>query len=1016
LCIFDIYIKKISVSCLFLCCSTLNGSNGECTNSDDVDTPIVSQIFVEDCCVCFEVTSWKTWCGHTVCEACFSSLAVIQPQGYRSCPICRCKLTRWNNPHILNSHVEDSSDESGSEDGYESGEDVTLYGGDDVEWEDNNGWEANLNQIDEALRQERERRNQVHDFLFSDPDVYCSDDEFELNSDLNGNNGEATNGDDLDNSDRVRLSKECETNRHRNGKGLKKKDGSEPKINKPCREYPNCKYGDTCRFNHIDKPIEVVEEEIKENCYCVFAVKFKNVGKKLEVYGGRTRLLPVDSVHLPEFTTFGRIFQSGNVVISPFLYQFMLAGLRVLPDESRNYAAVNNYVIDTMGIFNSVVLENHIRFYSYQNSQKAVPSSVKSAVMASGISMNSSSVCIEPMVYSPVLTYKYNEGWKILGSKGFGFTVVDGEVVKPPEFLTNKPIVEGDRNKRTYCSLTPRAGFNTYANCSFNVCAALARYFRSRPDERGYRNRQLSLISNIPGVLIRETAKLCEADYNVENRFLVSRPVYKDQKEPKFRNQYDIPLIGGIRHILDRMLDKRSTSMWARKFFEKTMDKFGNCWNYIVENVFSPIYDLYDSFEHLSQFVKLPHPKRFLYTNYVMDEKTFEKILNNLGDVSSKFKWEVGKVGKIGRLYGTLEHLTLVQKTLADRIKCLFKQKVRLDVPNTPKFVAEYSDCQEKSSSDKMFKSVLNMREGECRYIYFSDDGFFVRKLGGILRVFETDISSCDASNGFAVFVMLQYIADKLGYGDGMKLLLAQAARPTKIHNPDNRDEYVRLVNEFFFEYSGLNITTVLNNCASLAIAYGVCQEVEEKPEIDLKVALEQGAWRYGWVLDVQEKGSLNAVTFLKRAFNGSTSWLVYGCIFRSMGSVDGVPTPEAFGLSYQEFRKTTPKEQFEILLRNYINGLYNEPGSRILDALRSRFACSWCKSAGYVSDSDLYERYSVDPWEIDMLVNYIFELKLGDVISCTALEKIFNVDYGTAIIDGDSRIRLLPQGLDRLF
>ena len=118
-----------------------------------------------------------------------------------------------------------------------------------------------------------------------------------------------------------------------------------------------------------------------------------------------------------------------------------------------------------------------------------------------------------------------------------------------------------------------------------------------------------------------------------------------------------------------------------------------------------------------------------------------------------------------------------------------------------------------------MFKELFSVKEGCYKFVFFSDDGFLVTRKDGHLMFFETDISSCDASNGFTISYLAYYIACKFGLNREYEPALITSAKATKIYNPEDRTKYVVLRPESFFEYSGERTTTLKNNLASLAIA-----------------------------------------------------------------------------------------------------------------------------------------------------------------------------------------------------
>lgn len=881
---------------------------------------------------------------------------------------------------------------------------------------------------------EEENREDV-DLEFCDYCNYCTCDLDDLEghimccSQMNGNNGSWTNSDDhaMRNDMAKRNHKEAKNKRiHQSGAAHKTKTGNLPQINKLCRNKP-CTL-EKCRFLHLDDDVSEISDFSSvttiiplEKVLKIKNTTFEVVGKQCLDKAGDPVDCEFENFRLPAFDAMGRHFDGGDCVMWLILYDILMANLRVLPNEPRNYTAIHNFVIDNFRIFEREVIDDTIKIYLYRNSFRSAPCDVKVIAENNHICVNSHMVVPLVVDYAPQPEYTYNCNWRILGSNGFQFSCVGDQVTRYPKFNTEKPLRITDKNKRAMCLFIPQCGFKTYAKCATNICGALSRYFKSKNDEMIMQQRQFDLLGHMPDYILQRCAKLCDAtleinradiseeEYTKTRIYLKSRPVYIEQGV-KVSREFEIPSMSAIDDsmtlVFQRHMQKFSAYEWLLMGIKKVQKAYKYAHNYVVETAYSPVWRIYNRFEMLVWLLKLPHPKNVLYTQYIMDDRTLEKILENTGEVESKFKWEFGKVGKQGRLYGTLNHLTLAEKTLSERMKVVFTTPIDVAPKgSTVKFSAVYSDCQERSQSDRLFKSLETLVEGEHRYIYFSDDGFYVTRKAGKILQYETDISSCDSSNGFSVFALLAYIADHLGFDHESCILLAQAARATILRNPDNYEEFVRLLAMFFFEFSGLNITTILNNIASCSIAYGVAQQLHSDPDMNLEVALSTGANRYGWELAVQKKDTLNSMTFLKRAYNGSCSWKVLGCILRSLGTIDGVMSAEKFGLSYREFKDKSVVDLFEILMVNAIRGLVNEPRNRILDAFRERFGVPILEN-GYVSDQDLIERYGLETYEIDVFVSQIHDLRVGDCIVNNALEKIYHVDYGTKLSVPEKRIR----------
>jgi len=886
---------------------------------------------------------------------------------------------------------------------------------------------------------------------------------FVVISSINGNNGSFTNTDDhdIDHQNRKRINKEAYNKRFKKKVNVDK--SSQPRK---CREKrvvremlaPPCLPGNESNRNIVDQleSLGVNNDEVdsqvsaKHKAYILDGVKFRNDNNHLVPIDGihfEFIELPIDRYVIPNFRAFGKNFLREEVILSEYLYTYILSYLKVLPDEPRNFLAINSFVIQYLNIFPSDLIDGTVKFYMYKNSSRNLPNPGVSVVAcALRVTMNSSSLYVKPVTVSidPGF-YRYNGNWAIVKSSGFYFDVGLDDRLERIGFNTSLPLLESDYNKRLLFCFSPIKAFQTYGKCALNVIFALSRYFKSEDTEELRVQNQFSALSGIYQSHIEPLATLCGASCVNDGADLVlnSKKVYKNKVLRKFVYSYTIPNINShyststFLRTLDGIVVERNIFDLILKLYESMLCLLGEIWNFILVVIYSPVYFYLDTYTVLSHYVRLPHPKRDLYISYVDKIEYFNKILHNDGGFKSKFKWEYGKVGKVGRLYATGEWLALADYISVDCLKFLFKKEIVvgsfLKDFRLITFSCQYYDCQESSKSDLMFREALSIPNDSVKLIFFSDDGFLVSNINGRFKLFETDISSCDASNGFPIFVALNYLASKIGVSENLLKLIEQCARPTRIVNPDDDNEYVVLQPKFYFEYSGSKLTTVLNNLASVLICCGIHDFCRDSPlHIDDLLTSENivtAAFSVGYKLTVDLRSSWNSVTFLKRAFNLSHSWLVYGPILRSFGALDGIPRKEFFGLTQDSFLNSSYETLTEIHIQQWVLSLVNEPSSILLDALRVRAKLDLSKYDKHrvISLHDLQERYGGDDFEWYQLYDAVVGLRFGDWIHLPILEKIYKVDYGvTATEDfvANHEIyrekrpvirRLRPSGLDKL-
>lgn len=872
---------------------------------------------------------------------------------------------------------------------------------------------------------------------------------------ISGTHGEWTCSDDLDHPDRVRRQNESSTNVHRSSTRHKAKSGELPKFAKPCTKRDPvsglCPFGSKCRYQHPplvvasnppgmvygedflfgleEDPAEasttVVEVAPERKEYRMFLNILYEPEKKsckrplveplqFGPDGVQTTDCGYDVIHdittatmIHEFVAFGQVFPVRTVVISHQLAQLATIALGVLANESRNYSASLRFFEEFLyPCFPRKIVHDHFVFYCFRNTSVAIPGDVLSTVRKLFIPLNAGMVTQLLFDESIKPEYPYNRMWRIIGSNGFDFDVgEDGTVSTYPTFRTRcPPRNDTARNKTAWAHFTCTHGFQTYANNANNVCAALSRYLKAREDESLLRANQYRLLGAQSMKATELVARLCGATVTKQGPFsnkydLTTRPVTRVTARKPAPNVYEF---SDHHSEFFAMLQKNLFDRVG--FFQRIwralvwflLLSYGKANDYVVRHLYAPVYHWVHRREWLQSFVNLPHPKLLLRLKWYLDDECLNNVLEGLGEFESKFKFEFAKVGKAGRLYATAGELSLTSQACVSTIKHLTCMPLEFGLmPNGGTFRTVQADCVEPRACDKLYSSLFKLSPNDVTFVYFSDDGFLVERTHVGFNLFETDISSCDASNGFPVSVVAMWLAEQMGMEEDMVRLLAISAKPTTIRNPDCKSEYVKLLPETTFEYSGETLTTLKNQIADFSGAFGIYQRVCRG--ISLDQAIIGGFKDFGWTLTCSRRFSFNAATFLKRAYSerASRSWLVYGPIFRSLGVVDGELSPLKLGLSKAEYNRLSIVDRFELLLRQRVEALKNEPSSVVLNALRERFL-GVVSFEETISRECLKERYDVSDHDIDVMVDAVSSLKLGDIVVNGFLEKVFAVDYGT--------------------
>jgi len=837
----------------------------------------------------------------------------------------------------------------------------------------------------------------------------------------------------IDYQNRKRNKKEAKNKMlHSNGKGNKPKNKKEKEekeilphsINKPCNKLPDCPYGDKCKFSHevvcdIESQISIIQKpngwEIVDYGYYYYERGEFKFTKFLE----DVNLIGVDSERkrIKAFTMFGRYNPGNEYTFISQIYKHVYSKLGVLPDEPRNYRALDQFVYQIMKTFPSDLIEGIVQIYMYRNTHKAIPSECKTAVVHTRCSLHLGILRIRDVVNCEApIEYKYNGKWLFSEMVGFSFQLEQGKILEYPKFNTELPLVNGPQNKRNYFSFSPIREFRCFKPNAFNLACGLKRYLAAREDEFILNQNQLRFMGAFDWKFISDTVNLCGATYQPWNSMIISRKVH----DTNIKIPIGCALYAGknrdLIKILDSMLPRKGLLFFMLKIQAYLIVFYGIGFRFIINMVYVPLYYIYRKIDMLNMFILLPHPKRLVYTFFVNDERKLQNILNNSSGPQSKVKWEVAKV-KIGaieglnyaipRLFASFGEGALTDLALNIMLKMLCTKPLDFailfppEVGKTSKkyvfnsFKVVFVAAQSREEAELMCaEHISNMQEGDTLYVYMSDDSFMIIRENGTVRFVELDIKSCDSSHEITVYASLRYLSMHLDCLQTVDDLLKQLAMTTMVQNPDNKKEFLKLTPRFFFLYSGSKLTTVANNIASILIAYGIYQELCENGLDDLQSSVVEGAKNVGYEVSYDEKSNIQSLTFLKRSFTPEgISWLTLGPILRSFGCVDGEPNRNQFGLDSVTYKSKDESALAEILIRSKLDMLVGEPVSPMINSLRLR--CGLLEKPVEVTLMDYQERYGGEVWEWNQLFESIENLKFGDYHRMPILERIYAIDYG---------------------
>jgi len=311
-----------------------------------------------------------------------------------------------------------------------------------------------------------------------------------------------------------------------------------------------------------------------------------------------------------------------------------------------------------------------------------------------------------------------------------------------------------------------------------------------------------------------------------------------------------------------------------------------------------------------------------------------------------------------------------------------------------------------KPSADNIgraFDMLINPKT-QLSFVFLSDDSCLsIICKDGIFRC-NMDIKVCDGSHFDPIFKVFRAAIDTgdSRYTVDIANFFLQCLSLCCIFST----QWYRIVLKPLFHtlFSGHASTTNLNNTANTMIFIQIADALEEHGEITISQCSDliiKAAAKIGYLVRTEECHHVQQLQFLKHSPTGDGGFFLnLGVILRSHGTCEG----ELPGRG--EISKRAYDYQAGV-----INGYVHSGDSSIMRSLRSRYPSKpsskiyKCKSSELwrvkyeiehqVSDRDLCNRYQISQGELDELNVYTRDGKDGDVVRCSALDKIFKVDYG---------------------
>lgn len=402
-----------------------------------------------------------------------------------------------------------------------------------------------------------------------------------------------------------------------------------------------------------------------------------------------------------------------------------------------------------------------------------------------------------------------------------------------------------------------------------------------------------------------------------------------------------------------------------------------------------------------------PHIKKNERIHAVADmiaENLFEKdlwYLAKTGTVYKFKKFEIGKVGKPGRMIGALGCPASLQ---GFRLTAFLKYALADTDLELRGGTIHFCPTPGATVLEHVFENLRNP-EGRFYFTYYSDDSCLaIRTEDGRLLRCNLDISSCDASHTEDLFKLLIRVTPERARSE-MERLVAQCKTVITIMDLADGRNRVELEPRWARLYSGSTLTTLINNLANVLIASAIA-----KADIRSYEDITTAAQSVGYIVTIDKCSDLHKIQFLKHSpvydTNGRLRALLNpGVLFRLMGTCKG----DLPGKTTEPFEARATRFQAGLL-----QGAYPRVTAPLIDALKANCgAYSPCEKtralvaeelkykvdpdaeAFTVSPAEMWARYDLSPVEVAELEFDLARCKFGDHYQSDATEKVLKRDYG---------------------
>lgn len=579
-----------------------------------------------------------------------------------------------------------------------------------------------------------------------------------------------------------------------------------------------------------------------------------------------------------------------------------------------------------------------------------------------------------------------------------------------------------------------------------NACNALRRLVAARDDEDYFYSNQGMLLSKCKGLVhpsILSKLKLSFSDTSIRvGHGKLSHTIDLTDPDDVWSNSDGVgetdeflhPVNGGAyfgsKHYYDFMYNRIDRLIWncGRSKLTEVVDSMKDCAHWAYYKGYEQYLECMESFLGREYAAAIPHVKRALRARYVAGVLLHDDENVMVQQLNACVKKEFAKFGKAPRLFVSYEAGCMYANELPEYVKMCYNGEhsfTKCGVTHRIIIFAKPKRAWLTELMQEMFR-VLHV-EDLFVYLIYSDDMVVVGNRHGRSFGFNLDIASNDSNNNSYTFSIIGAVLAKFNLRRSLGLI-EQCMKPIYLKNPLNKSESIKIMFHSAFEGSGTVLTTILNHTASYSLACSMAymfSTLREYPDSDEEVEefIRVSCARCGHKVTIdwfcsREMGCIyEKMQFLKMSpiLDENEQWtptLNYGCIFRSLGTVENDMLHTQLGVTASVFSQMEWPVRMDTFVGSVVAGLVHEPSSIVLDALRKRFpgqslmAVDWRldpraemnighTASARLQEASLARRYDIDVQELVVLAGSVTNVVLGLDIPTIACEAFYAVDYG---------------------